>query len=1067
MRISNGLDKEKKNKITASFLASPVKIHALGLLAVILFFFSLAGSAFTAAPAMAEYGLQRFAISATNENGTPDLQAGSHPYALTNTFVLNLPAEGNLKDVRLELPPGFVGDPNATPHCSYQTFIKQECSNEAVIGVSTTYITTVGAATKVIPTADPVYNLVPPAGVAAEFGFIVDGKTPVFLDTSVRTGADYGLNTTVSNISEAVLVAASKVTIWGVPAAPVHNLIRGTCLHSGNGGSRNFEEVGGGLRVGEDEVEGPIGTATQVEIAGGEVFVVGPTHASEETGGKLCATQTPVVPLLTNPTSCGTPRTASLSVDDWQEPGNFLTEPGNLPGEKVHTMSASLPELSGCEKLDFSPTLGVKPDGEAGSTPTGLNIGLHVPQESTSNPEGLAEADVKDTTVALPAGVQLSPSAADGLQACSNAQIGFTGESRELNPSSEPGISTPQFKEKVYNEATKQYEATLCPDASKIATVKIKTPLLEGELEGSVFLAAPQNFAGLPENPFSSLVAMYLVAEEEKAGVIVKLPGKVSLNPIDGQISTTFENTPQLPFSELKFELYGTDRAPLATPAYCGTYKTEASLAPWSATPSVSPVADFNIASGPNGSACPGSSLPFSPTLETGVPNVNAGSFSSLTTTFSREDGQQNLSGITLHYPPGLSGILTGIPLCGEAEANAGMCSSASEIGETIVSVGLGNDPFSVTGGKVYLTGPYDGAPFGLSIVNPAKAGPFDLQEGRPVIVRAKIEVNPLTAALTVTTTNEIPHIIDGVPLQIKHVNVNITRKGFTFNPTSCNPMSVTGTITSAEGGSATVSDPFQVTNCQALKFTPKFAVSTSGKTSKAKGASLTAKLSEPNEPKGSQANITKVKVELPKQLPSRLTTLQKACTNAQFELNPANCPKESKIGYAVVHTPLLPVPLEGPAIFVSHGGEAFPSLTMVLQGYGVTVDLVGTTFISKAGVTSTTFKTVPDVPFSTFELTLPEGKFSALAANGSLCKDAGKLKMPTEFIGQNGMKLTESETIGVAGCAKAKALTRAQKLQKALKSCKKKPKGKRAGCEKAAKKAYGPIKKAKKKGRK
>jgi hypothetical protein len=257
-----------------------------------------------------------------------------------------------------------------------------------------------------------------------------------------------------------------------------------------------------------------------------------------------------------------------------------------------------------------------------------------------------------------------------------------------------------------------------------------------------------------------------------------------------------------------------------------------------------------------------------------------------------------------------------------------------------------------------------------LSIVNPAKAGPFDLEEGRPVVVRAKIEINPTTAALTVTTNtasqgHAIPTILDGIPLQIKHIDVNITRPGFTINPTNCSKAEVTGTVQSAEGATSPVSIPFQVGECRSLAFAPKFTVSTSGKTSKAHGASLTAKLSYPAAAQGTQANITRVKVDLPKQLPSRLTTLQKACTDKQFEANPAACPAASKIGYAVVHTPLLPVPLEGPAIFVSHGGEAFPSLTLVLQGDNVTIDLVGTTYISHAGITSTTYKTVPDQPFS------------------------------------------------------------------------------------------------------
>jgi len=294
--------------------------------------------------------------------------------------------------------------------------------------------------------------------------------------------------------------------------------------------------------------------------------------------------------------------------------------------------------------------------------------------------------------------------------------------------------------------------------------------------------------------------------------------------------------------------------------------------------------------------------------------------------------------------------------------------------------------------------------------------------------------------------------------LEIQNLLATTTRSNFQFNPTNCNKMEVTGTIHSSEGDTDTIGVPFQVTNCQALKFTPKFSVSTSGKTSKADGASLTATLAEPNEAQGSQANIAKVKVELPGQLPSRLTTLQKACTNAQFEANPAGCPSESKIGYATVHTPLIPVALTGPAIFVSHGGEAFPSLTMVLQGYGVTVDLVGTTYISKAGVTSTTFKTVPDVPFSTFELTLPEGRYSALAAIGDLC--TSKLSMPTEFVAQNGAAIYESTPIGVTGCAKVKALTRAQRLQKSLNACRNKDhkKARREKCEKAARKAYGSV---------
>jgi hypothetical protein len=315
--------------------------------------------------------------------------------------------------------------------------------------------------------------------------------------------------------------------------------------------------------------------------------------------------------------------------------------------------------------------------------------------------------------------------------------------------------------------------------------------------------------------------------------------------------------------------------------------------------------------------------------------------------------------------------------------------------------------------------------------VVPAKAGPFDLANTKAnhpacdcVLVRGKIEVNPLTAAISITsnppgTPDAIPTSIEGIPLEIQHVNATTTRGDFQFNPTNCEKMQVTGTIHSSEGATDTLGVPFQVTNCAILAFAPKFAVSTSAKTSRVDGASLNVKLAYPSAPFGSQANIKQVKVELPKGLPSRLQTLQKACTAAQFHANPAGCPPASIVGHAKALTPLIPVPLEGPAYFVSNGGEAFPNLIIVLQGYGVTIELVGDTFISKAGVTSSTFKTVPDAPVGSFELNLPEGPYSALTTDGSLCKQ--KLVMPTEFVAQNGATIHQSTKIAVTGCPKSK----------------------------------------------
>jgi hypothetical protein len=331
------------------------------------------------------------------------------------------------------------------------------------------------------------------------------------------------------------------------------------------------------------------------------------------------------------------------------------------------------------------------------------------------------------------------------------------------------------------------------------------------------------------------------------------------------------------------------------------------------------------------------------------------------------------------------------------------------------VAAGPGGHPF-YTQGSIYLTGPYAGAPFGLSIVVPTVAGPFNLGN---VVVRSKINVDPFTAALTVTS-DPFPQVIDGIPLRLRTANVTIDRPGFIINPTNCEQQHITATIASAQGAQAQVSAPFASSGCRGLKFTPTFKASTSGRTSHEGGASLDAEVLYPTGEQGAEANIRSFKVELPKQLPARLSTLQKACTEATFQANPAGCPAASVIGIARVSTSLLPVKLSGPVYFVSRGGERYPQLEIVIQGYGVRVDVVGDTFInSKTGITSTTIASAPDVPFDSFELYLPEGRTSALAANGNLC--ASTLRMPTTFTAQNGAQINQNTKLTVTGCPKAR----------------------------------------------
>jgi hypothetical protein len=917
------------------------------------------------------FGIEEYRLIPEEEGGSIDTQAGSHPFQLTSVITMNSQTPeakgfprsvGLAKDIAGELPVGLVGNPTPFAQCTDIQFANQllgpqvgvhianECPPQSAIGVATVTFTEPKLA-GLDTVAAPIFNMVPRTGEPARFAFKVAGLVSVFLDTSVRTGSDYGVTVTAHDIPELQWLLSTKLTFWGVPGDQRHDHQRGwECL---------------------------------------EGFGTCPSSLSA----------TPP-PFLIMPTSCEAPFATVAQGDSWGS--------SEKPAEVAEAASYTLPEaVDGCNHLPFAPSISVAPDVAEGSTPTGLTVGVHVPQEAELNPEGLSESTLRNTTVALPAGVGVNPGGADGLEVCSEGQVGYlAGESSPPGALRfTPGLASP-----------------FCPDGAKIGTAEIETPLLPNTLKGAVYLASQG------ANPFGSLIALYMVAQDPVSGTLVKFAGEVSLDTVSGQLVTTFKNTPELPFETLRLHFFGGDRAPLGTPAACGAYTTSAMFAPWSGDETVHSTSTFNITSGPNGGPC-ASPLPFKPSLTAGTTSIQAGGFSPFTMTMSRADGNQDLKAITLKMPPGLLGTLANVKLCSEPQADRGTCGPESLIGETIVSVGLGGNPYTVQGGKVYITEGYDGAPYGLSIVNPAKAGPFDLGK---VIVRAKIEVDPISAVLTITTDTtgpyKIPTILDGIPLQIQHVNVTINRPNFTFNPTNCSSLAITGNLISNQNALSGITVPFQATNCAVLAFKPKLTAKTSGKTSRAAGASLSVRLTYPAGPY--DANIAKVKVDLPKQLPSRLTTLQKACPAATFEADPAACPPASIVGHATATTPVMPVPLTGPAYFVSHGGEQFPELIIVLQGYGATVHLVGSTFIDKAGITSSTFKTIPDVPVGTFELTLPQGKYSALAANGNLCTTK-KLTMPTSFVAQNGAVIHTTTPIVPTGCAKHKAKKAKHKTKK------------------------------------
>jgi hypothetical protein len=713
----------------------------------------------------------------------------------------------------------------------------------------------------------------------------------------------------------------------------------------------------------------------------------------EECIGLGQTTNIPVKPFLSNPTSCG-PFLATMKADSWEELEHF-SEASTEVGPIVE-----------CERVHFDPGIVVRPTTSSAESPSGLDVSLLVPQE-WETPYTPATSNLKDTKLTLPVGYTVNPSAGSGL-----------------------GVCTPQQYEA---ETSSSLPGDGCPQESKIGTVEVETPVLAEKLFGSIYVAKPF------DNPFNSLLGLYIVVKSPARGIVVKLSGHIEPNPVTGQLVTTFLNNPQVPFSRFTLKLRQGATSPLVSPPACGTYTAEADFTPWSAPLTLQHLSSsFQIEHGIGGGACPAGGVPpFHPGIVAGTLNNSAGAYSPMNIRITRNDGEQEITRFTSILPPGLTANLSGVPFCPDAsieaakhvsgaqEETAPSCPAASEIGHSLVGAGVGT-VLAYTPGKVYMAGPYNGAPFSIVAITSAKVGPFDLGT---VVVREALVINPETAVVTVDAkaSDPIPHIIDGIVIHVRDIRVYIDRPHFMINPTNCDPLGFAATVNGAGADPAnpadqmpvTVNNSFQMANCQNLQFKPLFKVSTSGKTSRSKGASLSVKLSYPNAPQGTQANISKVKVDLPKQLPSRLTTLQKACPDSVFNANPAACPAASIVGHATAITPILPVPLTGPAYFVSHGGAKFPELIIVLQGYGVTLDLHGETFISKTGITSSTFRTVPDDPIGSFELTLPQGHGSALAANGKLCTST--LKMPTTFVAQNGDVIHQSTPISVTGCPKHK----------------------------------------------
>jgi hypothetical protein len=932
----------------------------------------------TAVTPAVPFGIRSFTTSVTESLGDPFTQAGGHPFAANATFGFNstvsnlgnlIAAGGTAKDIETELPPGFIGDPqNVSAECTAAQYqqVPPVCPLGARVGIVHVTPGEEGGQIKdgrpqPLPSGkriEFVYRARPAPGYVAAFAFtIAEGPTFV-LNAKLRSDGDYG------------------ITIGDDAAGTLYNM--------------GVEALGL--------------TFCSYGVNGTEVSGIA-------TGAACAASSGTTKPFLTNPTECTGPApVTTLVADTYQQPADYVSKTV-YTGTSLVEGAPSLTEsfVTGCNVLQFAPEVEFKPSSasEGGTTqadePTGAAFALRVPQ---TNEAGVnATPELKSATVTLPEGMTVDPSAADGLQACSNAQFG-------LGSTVEPA------------------EPAACPLASQVGTVKVTTPLLEKPLEGQVFIGAPEcSPCSATDAEAGHIFRLFLQVRSAERGVTLKLAGHVSANPVTGRLQATFTQQPQLPFSELLLTFNGGARAPLANPQSCGTFTTTSDLTPWSTsglgglsgteaiagTPDATPLSSFNVDWNGAGGACPGS-LPFSPSFTAGSQTPTAGASSPFSVTFGREDREQDISAITLTTPPGLLGMVSQVSQCPEAQANAGTCGAESLIGSTTVGAGPGPHPFYL-GGKVYLTGPYKGAPFGLSIVVPAVAGPFNLGT---VVVRASIAVNPSTAALTITS-DPLPQFVDGVQLRLRKINVEINRPGFMLNPTNCAAQAVGATITAAQGASSTLSTPFEAGGCQSLPFAPKLTASSGGQASRANGASLDVKIESAGV---GQANIAKVDLQLPTALPSRLSTLQKACLAAVFNANPAACHEESVIGKATIHTPILKAALTGPAYLVSHGGAAFPDVEFVLQGEGVTLILDGNTDI-KNGITYSRFESAPDAPFTSFETELPTGPHSILgayvpaSANYNLCGTS--LAMPTIITAQNGKQIKQTTKIAVTGCTPSK----------------------------------------------
>ena len=871
----------------------------------------------------------------TAADGSAPSRAGGHPDQLTVNFgfptdevAAGTPvvASGHVRDLVTDLPRGLVVNPNATfARCTEAQLIfndgtgKNQCPLSSQVG---TFIVMTELAGPTVSVSN-VYNMVPPPGEPAKLGFQAFPGVFIHVLGRVRTGGDYGLSASAADVIARTgnPILSAQIQLWGDPAATSHDGIRGICRAS-------------------------LGSFC-------------PVPSTEKTGK----------PLLTMPSACAASLVTVGRARSWEEAAEGIADlPHAANAENTETQGNPV-AVNSCSTLEFEPTLTVQPEESAAESPTGVKVRLDVPQN-----EGLGEratSNVRDTTIALPAGMALNPAAAAGLDACTPAQI-------DLNSAARPS----------------------CPDSSKIGTVEVDTPLLAHTVPGAVYVAKPY------DNPFNSLLGVYVVIDSPDDGVVIKLAGKTEADPNTGRLTTTFQEAPELPFGSFEVDLFGGSTAALRTPSTCGTFATHGEVAPWSGKGPVPTIDSFDITDGANGTPCRSSEaeMPNAPGFQAGTAIPLAANYSPFGGRLTRGDGEQQLKALSAILPPGLTGKLAGVQTCpdaaiaaasaktGQEELASPSCPASSEIGEVTVGAGAGPAPY-YTSGKIYLAGPYKGAPLSGVAITPAVAGPFDLGT---VAVRAPAYVDPVTAQLSLKS-DDFPHILEGIPLELRDARLSLNRSEFTLNPSSCDVMAISGEAVSLLGNSAPLAQRFQAGGCRGLDYAPKLFIRLRGGTRRGAHPKLRAVLvAKP----GQEANTAKASVALPRSEFLENAHIRTVCTRVQFAAK--QCPKGAIYGYAKALTPLLDEPVKGP-IYLRSSDNELPDMVAALHGppgKPIELELKGRIDSVRGGI-RTTFDLVPDQPVNKAIFWFKGGNRGLIVNSRDTC--ARTYRATARFDGQNG----------------------------------------------------------------